>query len=333
MTSKIRIAVIGAGMSGLTFARQLNDAFDITVFEKANRPGGRITSKLINGADFDYGAQFFTAETTEFQHLVSEMKSEGVVVCWHGQFVEYDQTTICSKRIWDEGFPHYVGTPNMSAISQWMASSLDVRYDTHISELNKSTHGWTLLCHDRELGEFDWVILTMPPKQDRDLLPDNHQLQAPLSKLKMQSCFALRVVLKQNIDIGFNAALIRNNDISWISKNSSKPERTGAPAIIVHANNSWADNHLDDDLDTVQQHMLSCLISITPLSADDIAHSDIKKWVYANTPKQSNEEYLVDIDTKLAVCGDALIHGRVESAFTSAYKLAQTLLHDIKLTK
>ena len=332
MTSKIRIAVIGAGISGLTVARHLSDAFNITVFEKSNRSGGRVTSKLINGADFDYGAQFFTVKTPEFQHLVSEMQSQGVIACWHGHFVEFDGTTRCSERDWDDSFPHYVGTPNMAAISEWMAKPLDVRYHTNVSKLNKSTHGWKLVRNNQELGEFERVILTMPPKQALDLLPAEHQFHQPLRQLKMQSCFALRVVLKHDIDLGFSAALIRNNDISWISKNSSKPNRTGSPSIIVQATNNWSDEHLDDALEDVKRHMLECLLSITPLSIDDIAHSDIKKWVHANTPKQADEEYLLDTDTQLAVCGDALIHGRIESAFTSAHKLAQRLLHEIKLT-
>ena len=44
-----KIAVIGAGVSGLSIAQLLSDRAEITVFEKENRPGGLIKCDRING--------------------------------------------------------------------------------------------------------------------------------------------------------------------------------------------------------------------------------------------------------------------------------------------
>jgi len=320
-----RLAIIGAGISGLTLAHKLQEKFNVTLFEKANRPGGRVTSKVIDGVDFDYGAQFFTAKTSAFQSFVDEMQSIGVVGIWNGHFIEFDHTDICSERDWDESYPHYVGTPNMSAIGNWLAEPLTVHYETPVTELKKTTSGWQLLQDDIELGEYDWVVLTMPPPQVSQLLAVEHAFQSTLSKITMQACFALRVALKNEQDIGFNAALVRNHDISWISKNSSKPERSTMPSIVVHATNAWADAHLNEDLQHVENHMLKCLADITQITADDIAHSDVKRWVYANAPKQTGNPFLVDKKDQIAVCGDGFIKGRIESAYMSANKLAQFL--------
>lgn len=323
-----RVAVIGAGISGLTFARELHDKVakvDITVFEKGNRPGGRVTSKVINGADFDYGAQFFTAKTAPFQALVNDMQSQGVVDDWQGHFIEFDHTTICSQRAWNDEYPHYVGVPNMSAMTQWMAQSLNVQYQSTISRIERKGKVWHLYEDNLELGQFDWVILTMPPEQVCELLSTDHAFYSPLSTIKMQACFALRIVLNEDVDLGFNAALVRNHDISWISKNSSKPKRIGAPAIIVQSTNNWADAHLADDLEQIEQHMLGCLNEITGLKQSAIESSDVKKWVFANAPRQAGSDYLLDCDTGIAVCGDGLVHGRIESAFTSAQQLAMVI--------
>ena len=40
--NKQRLAVIGAGVSGLTVAQLLKDKYEIKVFEKDSRPGGLI---------------------------------------------------------------------------------------------------------------------------------------------------------------------------------------------------------------------------------------------------------------------------------------------------
>ena len=44
-----RIAVIGAGVSGMTTAHLLKDKANVIVFEKDNKPGGLIKCRRVNG--------------------------------------------------------------------------------------------------------------------------------------------------------------------------------------------------------------------------------------------------------------------------------------------
>jgi len=44
-----KIAIIGAGVSGLSTAQFLSDRYDVTVFEKEDRPGGLIKCRRVNG--------------------------------------------------------------------------------------------------------------------------------------------------------------------------------------------------------------------------------------------------------------------------------------------
>ncbi|MCX6834114.1 MAG: FAD-dependent oxidoreductase, partial [candidate division Zixibacteria bacterium] len=54
-----RVAVIGAGISGLISARTFHElGFDVTVFEKSRGPGGRTATRRADpGLSFDHGAQ------------------------------------------------------------------------------------------------------------------------------------------------------------------------------------------------------------------------------------------------------------------------------------
>lgn len=49
---KLRIAVIGAGISGLSAAHFLRDRFEVTIYEKEDRPGGLIKCRSVNGSLF-----------------------------------------------------------------------------------------------------------------------------------------------------------------------------------------------------------------------------------------------------------------------------------------
>ena len=54
-----RVAVIGAGLSGLVAARELRECSEVTVFEKSHGYGGDF--------EFNHGAQYFTARSRAFQ--------------------------------------------------------------------------------------------------------------------------------------------------------------------------------------------------------------------------------------------------------------------------
>ena len=47
-----KVAVIGAGISGLTIANLLKDKYIVKVYEKESIPGGLISCKEINGDFF-----------------------------------------------------------------------------------------------------------------------------------------------------------------------------------------------------------------------------------------------------------------------------------------
>ena len=59
----MKIAIIGAGIAGLTTAKMLRDIAEVTVYEKSRGAGGRICTRYTDSFDFDHGAQFFIAKT------------------------------------------------------------------------------------------------------------------------------------------------------------------------------------------------------------------------------------------------------------------------------
>lgn len=74
MATGKRIAVVGAGISGLTCAWELQKAgYNVTVYEAAQRVGGRMGTRLQNGFYFDTGTNFFIGQYSHTKALCEEL--------------------------------------------------------------------------------------------------------------------------------------------------------------------------------------------------------------------------------------------------------------------
>ena len=82
------VLVIGAGMTGIACARQLQVAgLDVVLLDKGRGIGGRMATRRVElGGQtirFDHGAQYITARSADFKQLLGEVTGErdGVVRC------------------------------------------------------------------------------------------------------------------------------------------------------------------------------------------------------------------------------------------------------------
>lgn len=321
-----KIAVIGAGLSGLNIAKTLKDKFDVDVFEKSSKPGGRIASRRTSSVTFDHGAQFFSVKSAAFARFIQPIKEAGVIVDWQARFVELDQERVISQRNWTSEFPHYVGYPSMSEIGKWLSTGLNIYYDFQVSKLEQQeTGGWSVVSAEGKcLSVYDWVIFTAPVHQSIQLLPSEANFKTALAQIKMLPCYALMVKLVEPPEFDFDAALVKNTNISWISVNHTKPGRTGY-SLVIHASNAWAAANIHRPLEHIREAMLSTVFEITGLKPETVEEAQVKKWLYANTSRQNGKRFFIDEKLKLAACGDWCIAGRIEAAFTSSSALAAYL--------
>lgn len=326
----INIAIIGAGLSGLTAANILKDHANITIFEKSRSVSGRMSTRRAEPYFFDHGAQYFKVRTDEFKDFITPMIEKGYIERWDARFVEYENRQIIQRRKWDEQNPHYVGVPGMNAIGKHLSQGLSIQLDVCVKSIKKNNVKWHLKDDlDNVIGEYDWVISTVPSKQASDLLPNYLSFSPIVSNTKMKGCFSLMLGFEKDLPLDFDAALVRGQDISWISVNSSKPGRSNAFCLLVHSTNNWADEHINDKRDQVMNHLCKQTSEIIGHDLSKANHMAIHAWRFANIEKQTGETHLLDMDQNIAVCGDWFIQGRVEAAFTSGFKMAKSLLKSL----
>lgn len=321
-----RVAVIGAGMAGMVVARRLGASAETSVFEKSRGAGGRIATRYAGEFEFDHGAQFFTARSPLFRAFLQPLIDDGVIDNWAARFAEIDRNKVTGTRQWSDDVPHFVGTPRMNEIGKLLSRDLDIAFDTTIKTIQRKSGRWTLIDDaDNAFEGFDWVVLTAPAPQTATLGADYPELVSLCNERELLGCYALMLGFAQPLHLPWQAAVVRNSDVSWVSVNSSKPGRKRPFTLVVHSTNAWANAHIDDDTDSVCAHVLGEASLACDQDLREADHCQLHRWRYANTSKQTGPGCFIDDGAKLAACGDWFVRGRIEAAFTSASDLVTRL--------
>lgn len=324
-----KIAIIGAGIAGLTLAKALKSRADVTVFEKARGVSGRMATRYADTVKLNHGTQFFTARSESFQRFIRPYIDEGVVKRWVPQLVDMDTEGHIEVQEWAD--PHYIGWPQMNSWMKAVAEGLCVRTETQIEEISGNAAAWHLSDADEQKhGPYDWVISTAPAPQSGRLLPSEFSGHLSLHAVKMQPCFSLMLGLPYPLPLDWDVARISGSLLGWVAANTIPPENSEHTGLLVHTTNEWAEQNLEEDLDAVKQQMRT---ELQRLIKKDLAHpfyEQVHRWRYAAATIPVGRKFLLDEAHQLAACGDWCLGNRVEAAYSSATALAaqfQELIH------
>jgi len=317
------IAIIGAGLAGLSAAHLLKDYADIALFEKARGVSGRMSTRRAEPYFFDHGAQYFTARTKPFQDFIQPLLDQGIIERWNARYVKFKGNQIIERKNWSEEEPRYVGVPGMNQVAKFLSRGLNIHINKRIVSL-KHQGKWQLTDEQgQQYADFDWVICTAPSPQTVELLPESFKYHDDIKAIEMRAGFSLMLGFEQSFPIEFAAAHVTESDLCWIAVNSDKPNRLDYFTLMVHSSEEYAETHIDEPHDKVMEHLIAETSRIIGCDVGTADYKTIHGWRYANNDKKVQiNTILLDQEHKLAACGDWCLGGRVEGAFTSAYNLA-----------
>lgn len=318
-----KIAVIGAGLSGLTFASSLNAKAEITVFEKSRGIGGRMATRYSEHYEFDHGAQYFTAKGEAFEKFLEPFIKKGTVENWQPNLVTLSRDGMKQRA---SNHPSYVASPRMNALAKEMAAELKLLGNIHIDKVTGSAGAWDLF--DKEgssHGTFDEVVFAIPSHQAAVLMPESFEYLKQVKHAKMDACFSLMLGFEKALELDFDGAFVEGSPIGWISVNSSKPERPQGFSMMVQSQNQWAETHVDEDKNKIQSMLLDEASRLLNQDLSKADHQSLHRWLYASTSVPAGENFFYDEKNQLACIGDWCIKGRVEAAFESGRQLAEKM--------
>ncbi len=184
------IAIIGAGMAGITAARTLMQAgHRVTVFEKSKGVGGRMATRRSEFGSFDHGTQYFTVRDARFRTMMQWALEAAPEIArpWAANAVRVlDSQGRTLEAALPSREPHWVGQPGMNALVGHMAMPLmankQIRQGQQVRKISRSADGaYSLECHNpddaaakpQNIAGFDAVLLAIPSVQAQALLQDS----------------------------------------------------------------------------------------------------------------------------------------------------------------
>lgn len=345
MTKPHKVAIIGAGISGLSCATALqNSGLQVILYEKSRGVSGRLSTRVYEHWQCDHGAQYFTARDPLFTAEVQRWIKADVAKLWEPELKVFDGENFTQKNNKkDSNTLRYVGYPRNHSPAKWLAESLNVVTEAAITAIAKIGSQWQLTSkeHGVHAEHFDFVILCIPSQQAGILLKDcGSRLATLCDAVVMRPCFALMLHLDNQVNCQFDALFINSGLLSWVARDSSKPGRNGrqnnkGETWVLHASAEWSQANIDISKEVVTQKMLSefnkVLQSDTTLTASTqldikLKEHDLHRWMYADCEHYLTDIYHFDAEHNIGLCGDWINGGKIQGAWLSGYKLAERII-------
>lgn len=312
----MRVVVVGAGISGLMAARKLAEHHEVIVLDKGKTPGGRCATRRIGTATLDHGAQFFTTRTAQFEAVVEQWVRDGVAREWcRGFDAEGD------------GFPRYIGTQGMTAITKYLARGIDVRSNSFVFAIKRTSgpQSWSIRLDDGTSIAADALIVTAPLAQSYSLLiTADVEMPEELYKTEYDRTLTLLATLDGPTSIPTPGALQNPSDVVAFVADSAQKQISATAAITLNATAAFSEAHWATNPDEV--HAILRDHARQFLGESKIVESQLKRWRFA-TPRTIWPESCW-VNDSLALAGDAFAGPRVEGAAVSGLAAAAAILSE-----
>ena len=335
------VAVIGAGMAGISCARRLRQAgYSVAVVEKSRGAGGRVATRRVQGTRADHGARYLEPQGEAVRGLIEVLVDRQILKLWTDTVWEFRQGELSASRN-----SCYAAPAGMNAVGKYLARDLEIWFGRRVQAISITDNQMWHLSLEVTDGNLDTpqeliakaVVVAIPAPQALMFL--NSEINLPsdfldqLRSVEYDACITVMAgypAAKQQDLSSLNpqwksVSFPDNSDLAWVGLDSSKRLDSQQPVFVVHSSANFADRHLESvDLPTVGQQLLDRASEHLIPWLNQPEWLQVHRWRYAFCRNPLPVSCLPAAGTLPLVCaGDLCGEGQIEAALRSG--LAATI--------
>lgn len=339
------VLIVGAGIAGLSLARQLaSTGRSPVLLERARGVGGRCATRRFDDQAVDHGVAVLHGRSTEFRAAMAAAIEASELVDW-------PRTVDGAVETWrheafDSRTPHVVPAPGVNLFARRLAHGLDVRLGCRVESLaldgahRSGGRTWSVTTDAGDVHLARTLVLALPPPSIRTLLatldpeePPITSVSNQIASIEVEPC--LTVIARYPVDTpppAWDVSLpAADHAIDRILHDSHK--RAGAPrlTLVIQAGPAFSRAHLGATADDWARQLLEAAAARHGAWMASPASMQPHRWSYARvvagTALAGPLVATCEGAAVLGIAGDGCHPaGGVEGAFLSGLALATQLM-------
>jgi hypothetical protein len=251
------VVVLGAGLSGLACARELQAAGRrVLVLERSRGVGGRCATRRVDGQPVDHGVGFLHGRGADFLAAIEAARDEGAADGW--PHVREGEGSACRPAAFEPGSARLAPAAGVIRLPKRLAEGLDVRLETNVESLAAPGRDGA--------REWELLVLALPVPSAASLLtamsPRPAAVGALLPVLALVRTFACLAVIARypqgTPPPAWDAALPADGRALHLVLHDSGKRPAGARLVLVlQAKPRWSGEHLQDAPDAWAKDLLA----------------------------------------------------------------------------
>ncbi|MBD1860441.1 FAD-dependent oxidoreductase [Trichocoleus desertorum] len=353
------VAVVGAGIAGISCAQQLRQwGYRVVLVEKSRGLGGRIATRRVQDTCTDHGARHLSAQGEHLAQLIPVLCENQILRTWTDTVYELGSDRHLHAPQSQDIYPRYTAPAGMSAIAKFLATGLDIQRSQRVEAIALTPENtWQLtLANTSDPAATPTtlaaqaVVVAIPAPQALTLLkPLEETIPADkffktLRAVQYHPCITAIAGYSRDrqADLATHnpawQAVTCPDDsmIDWISLENSKRPSQGSepqpPTFVIQSSAAFAQTNLEtSDLPAVGRQLLDYAAQAFFAWLDAPDWLQVHRWRYAFPAQGWLAPCLVAPTALPLVCsGDWCGGMQIENALESGLAAAAEINHQLR---
>ncbi len=340
----VDVAVVGAGLAGITCAQQLvQSGLQVVVVEKSRGLGGRLATRRLPETCADHGVRYLAAQGDLTAALIEKLVPQGILQPWSKAILRHstsEQITEQKSELQPELY--YAAPAGLTAVAKYLAADLEIWRSQRVQAINSTSAEWQLEleatdAEARSLAARS-IVLAIPAPQALMLLEPLAQqgfsevLIQQVRSVEFDPCLTVIATYvaeqqRELADLPWQAVqFVDSPELAWLSCESTKRSSPALTAVIAQSTAAFAAQQFEaPDLQTVGRQLLSRVTNLIPW-LDQPIDLQVHRWRYAFVKRGLTDRCLATREPLPLVCsGDWCGGNQIEDALKSGLAAANQI--------